>query len=76
MAYWYDDTSARGLTSRRCVDFMMDSEEDLEALPTSSAEGEPQGDDSTLHLKVAKGSTAMSIETKILYILNSKDQWR
>ena len=75
MAYWYDDTSDRDPTSRRCVDFMMDSESDISALPGIRTYGTPQPDDSTVHLPVEKGSTAMSISPAKLFILNSNNQW-
>lgn len=75
MAYWYDDASPRGRTSRRCVAFYMDSDSDLITLPTSDTEGEPQEGDTTLHLPVTKGSTAFSIESSSVFMLKSDNTW-
>ena len=75
MAYWYDDTSARSMTSRRNVDFMMDDDSDVSLLPTIENEGVPQDGDSTLHLPVGKGSSALSIATATLFMLNSQGEW-
>lgn len=75
MAYWYDDTSARSNTSRRCIDFMMDDDSDVNSLPTIENEGVPQDGDSTLHLPVSKGSSALSISSTTLYFLNSQGEW-
>lgn len=73
--FWYDDNSYRDPTSRRVVDFLMDSVEDLSDLPGINKRGTPQPDDSTVHLPVEKGSTALCISDASLYILNSQNQW-
>lgn len=75
MAYWYDDLSARSTSSRRVVMFDTDERGNISDLPTTSAEGTPQDGDSTLHLKVAKGSTALVIEDSSVWMLNSNDEW-
>ena len=75
MAYWYDDASPRGNTSRRVIDFVADTDSDISTLPTSNTEGVPQGDDTTLHKKVEKGSSCLVIDSSSLYMLNSEDQW-
>jgi len=76
MAYWYDDTSPRSGTSRRCIAFYMDSDSDLAELPTSTTEGTPQLNDTTLHLPVGKGSTAFSIDSSSVFMLKSDDTWQ
>ena len=75
MAYWYDDLSARQPTSRRVIDFVCDTNADIQDLPTSSKEGVPQQGDSTLHQKVEKGSSCMVIDASTLWMLNSEDRW-
>lgn len=73
--YWYDDTSDRDPSSRRCVDFIIDTPADINNLPGIGVYGKPQPDDSTVHFPVEKGSTAMSISPAKLFILNSSNQW-
>lgn len=72
MAYWINDT-ARYSPSRQ-IQFFMDSDSDKSDLPTSSAEGEPQ-DDTVTHKKVGKGSTALSISSGKVFMLDSEDNW-
>lgn len=76
MSYWIDDTSDRDPTSRRVLDYIMDTPDDLAALPGINRKGTPQPDDSTLHLPVEKGSTAFCISNSSIYMLNSSDQWK
>lgn len=52
----------------------MDSDTDVADLPTSASLGVEQ-DDSVAHQKVAKGSTALSIESGNVFMLNSTDSW-
>lgn len=73
--FWYDDNSNRDPTSRRVVDFFCDTPADVADLPGIKKYGKPQPDDSTVHLPVEKGSTAMVISDASLYILNSQNQW-
>lgn len=75
MAYWYDDASLRGKTSRRVVEYIADTDADINDLPTSTTEGEPQEGDSTLHRCVEKGSSCLVIDSSSLYMLNSEDEW-
>ena len=75
MAYWYDDTSSRANTSRRCVNYIADTESDINDLPTSTTEGAVQGNDTTLHRCVDKGSSCLVIDTGAVYMLNSNNQW-
>lgn len=75
MAYWYDDSSPRAKTSRRVVDYIADTDADIYNLPTSTTEGEPQENDSTAHKCVCKGSTCLVIDSALVYMLNSNDQW-
>ena len=75
MAYWYDDASPGGNTSRRVIDFIADTDSDIDDLPTSITEGKPQENDTTLHKCVEKGSSCLVIESSSLYMLNSDDQW-
>ena len=75
MSFWYDDLSPRSTSSRRVVSFCADQTSDLASLPTSTTEGIPQGTDSTLHNKVAKGSTCLVIEDSSVWMLNSSDEW-
>lgn len=72
MAYWIDNKES--YTPGRQVQFFMDSDTDIANLPTSADFGVEQ-DDSVAHQKVAKGSTALSIETGSVYMLNSSDSW-
>ena len=74
MSYWIDDSAPVGRTSRKVVSFMADSDSDIPDLPTSSSEGVSQGD-STTHMKVARGSSCLSLGSGSLFILNSSDQW-
>ena len=76
MSYWLDDTSDRDPTSRRCLDFMIDTADDLNSLPSINHTGVPQSDDSTVHLPVEKGSTAFCIGNSNLYMLNSEGEWK
>lgn len=73
--YWYDDNSDKDPTSRRVIDFIMDSAADLSSLPGINKYGTPQPDDSTVHLPVEKGSSVLCIGDASLYILNSQNQW-
>lgn len=75
MGYWIDDTSDRDRTSRRCLDFLMDSSQDLNSLPKIGIPGVPQPGDSSAHLPVEKGSTAFSVSEFKIWFLNSQNQW-
>lgn len=74
--YWLDDTSDRDPTSRRVVDFIMDSTDDIPSLPRIGVYGTPQPDDSFVHYPVEKGSTALCIANSSLYMLNSDNVWK
>ena len=74
MAYWYDESNKLNGSSQQ-VSFWCDSDSDISTLPTSSTEGTPQTGNDTLHKKIAKGSTCISIATSTMFVLNSNDQW-
>lgn len=73
MGYWIDPTE-------KCVgnqkSFYCDTTSDIATLPTASAEGTPQSDSSTVHKKVAKGSSVYCIGNARLYILDSTNTWK
>ena len=73
MAYWYDEYAFEHDEGR--VYFMMDSDADIENLPTSSREGVKQGTDNVTNEKVSIGSYAYSIESGSKFMLNSNDIW-
>ena len=73
MAYWYEAGHNPGAS--RQVSFLMDSDSDKNSLPTSTSQGTKQGTDDVLHMPVGKGSTALSIASGKLFILNSSNQW-
>lgn len=75
MAYWYDSNALKGKSSGRMVEYIADTDSDINDLPTSTTEGVPQEGDSTLHRCVEKGSTCLVINPSSLYKLNSKDEW-
>jgi len=52
----------------------MDADTDKNNLPTVAADGVPQGD-SVTHLKCGKGSTAFSIDSGKMFMLNSSNSW-
>ena len=72
MAYWFKAGVNPG--SSKQFEYIMDSDNDLTDLPNTSADGTSQGDDIT-HLKCEKGSTAFSIDSGNVYVLNSSDEW-
>lgn len=72
MAYWIDHKES--YVAGKQITFFMDSDSDVADLPTSTELGVEQ-DDSVAHQKVAKGSTALSIDSGNVYMLNSSDTW-
>lgn len=72
MAYWINDTAPFSPT--RQMQYIMDADTDKDNLPTATAEGASQ-DDSVTHLKCGKGSTALSIESGKIFMLNSSNSW-
>ena len=72
MAYWFNNNIK--YNGAKQVQFFMDSDSDVSDLPTSASSGEPQGDTVT-HLPVGKGSSAKSIDSGKIYILDSSDNW-
>lgn len=72
MAYWLND--AVPYNPSRQAQFFMDTDMDKNSLPTSTADGVPQNDTVT-HKKVKKGSTALSILSGKVFILDSNDTW-
>ena len=73
MAYWF--RAGISPENSRQVEFIMDSDSDKSSLPTSSSAGTPQNGDDVLHLPVGKGSTAFSISSGKVFMLNSSDSW-
>lgn len=73
MAYWIAAGSNPGAS--RQVQFMMDTNDDVQNLPTSTANGVKQGNDSVSYLPVGKGSMAFSIASGSIFGLNSSNQW-
>lgn len=72
MAYWINDTARFSPT--RQIQYIMDADTDKNNLPTVAADGVPQGD-SVTHLKCGKGSTAFSIDSGKMFMLNSSNSW-
>ena len=74
MSYWLDSNqSYTGSPAQR--DFWCDTPDDVQNLPTSSAEGVQQGEDTVSCQKCEKGSTCFCIKPTSLYILDSTDTW-
>lgn len=73
MAYWFVAGSEPGAS--RQVQYYLDTDSDVSNLPTSTNSGVKQGNDSASNLPCGKGSTALSIASGKLFILNSSDQW-
>lgn len=73
MAYWINDTVKVG--NARQLQFYIDTDEDISNLPNLTTSGVKQGDDEVSNLPCGKGSTAFSIATGNVYILNSFDEW-
>lgn len=72
--YWIDESGqARGTSNQ--VDFYCDTPSDIPNLPTSSAPGVQQGDDTVSCKPCGIGSFCLCISTSGGYILNSNDQW-
>lgn len=77
--YWIDTSDPGRLNSSdRQIPFWADDESSLSELPTTSAPGVQQGDDTVSCKPVGKGSTCMVIgdgSGAMLYVLNSNDEW-
>lgn len=73
MAYWID-ASTKANNSRQFT-YFMDTDNDVNSLPTSTSSGVKQGEDDTSCLPCGKGSTALSIETGKIFMLNSNNSW-
>lgn len=72
--YWIDTTQEyTGTPAIR--NFFCDATSDVNDLPTSSALGVQQGEDTISCQKVNPGSFCLCIGTGSGYILNSNDQW-
>lgn len=73
--YWIDPAQQKtGTPGVR--DFYCDEPADVRNLPTSSALGVQQGEDTVSCQKVYPGSSCMCIGSSEVYILNSLDQWK
>lgn len=73
MAFWINESAKVG--NARQLQFIMDSDSDKNNLPTSSTSGTQQGNDTVVNLPCGKGSTAFSIASGKVFILNSSDSW-
>lgn len=73
MAYWID-ASTKANNSRQ-FSFYMDTDADKNSLPTNVASGVQQGEDTVSCLPCGKGSTAFSIASGSVFVLNSNNEW-
>lgn len=72
--YWIDtDDTHTGSPAQR--DFMCDTPDDIENLPTSSKMGVQQGADTISCQKCNRGSSCFCISPISMYFLNSDDEW-
>lgn len=71
MAFWLN---LKVYNPARQLSFFMDGDDDASNLPTSSSRG-TQTPDTSVNDMVGIGSSALSIETGKVYILNSEDSW-
>lgn len=75
--YWIDESdTGRLMSNSRQIPFYCDDDSDITQLPTTSAYGVQQGDDTVSCLPVGKGSSCLSIESGSLFLLNSHDEWK
>ena len=72
--YWLDEFIFDQNTDRVC--FMMDSDQDIESLPTSKTPGVEQAGGNVSNEPVALGSLAYSIDSGSRFMLNSADVWK
>ena len=72
MAYWFVAGTNPGASKQ--VQFYMDSDSDVVNLPTTTSNGVKQEDDVS-YLPCGKGSSALSIESGKVFMLNSNDGW-
>ena len=73
MAYWINDTVKVG--NARQLQFYMDADADVANLPNLTTKGAQQGEDEASNLPCGKGSTAFSIGSGSVFILNSSNVW-
>ena len=72
--YWLDESSkTQGTGTQR--DFYCDSSSDIPNLPTSTALGVQQGEDTVSCQPCGIGSFCLSIADATGYFLNSDNQW-
>ena len=71
MAFWLN---AKVYNPTRQLSFFMDDDNDVSNLPTSSSRG-TQTPDTSVNDIVGIGSSALSIDSGKVYILNSEDSW-
>lgn len=72
--YWIDASTKAN--NARQFQYYMDTDADKNNLPTSSSSGVKQGEDEVSCLPCGKGSTAFSIGSGNVFILNSNDEWK
>ena len=73
MAYWIDATTRAN--NARQLQFYIDADADINKLPTMTKIGTQQGGDVISCLPCGKGSTAFSVATGNVFILNSSGVW-
>lgn len=71
MSFWLNESTKA--TNSRQLQFYMDTDSDLSLLPTISESG--LSDNVIYNLPCGKGSTAISLATGNIYVLNSSGQW-
>ena len=71
MAYWLVAGSNSGASKQ--MQYFMDSDSDLSSLPNMEHSG--TNSDDVAALPCGKGSSALSIGSGKIYILNSNNQW-
>lgn len=75
--YWINETDTGRLYSNsKQIPFYCDEDSDVSMLPTESAPGVQQGEDTVSCRPCGKGSQCLSIGSGSLYILNSRDEWK
>lgn len=80
MAYWIDESDpGRLMSSSKQIPFWADDDSDIDNLPTSSAPGVQQGNDTVSCRPCGKGSTCTVIgdgSGAAVYALKSTDEWK
>ena len=72
--YWLDSSRKFKTPGRKA--FLMDSDNDVQNLPTIVADGVIQDENNVNNQKVVVGSVAYSIDSGNIFILNSQSVWK